>query len=102
VFLAPLALAPADSTGGVDGVLLQYGPLGAFALVLLYFAWNAIKRERQNTDTERARANRLEEQLRILNETVQSQTMRALNEATKAVGDALRAVESIRSRREPK
>jgi Flp pilus assembly protein TadB len=95
VFLAPLALAPADSTGGFESTFLQYGVLGAVALILGYFAWDTIKRERH-------RADRLEEQLRSLNETVQSQTMKALNEATKAVADALRAVEALRNRREPK
>jgi hypothetical protein len=50
VFLAPLALAPADSTGGFESTFLQYGVLGAVALILGYFAWDTIKRRQRERD----------------------------------------------------
>lgn len=91
LFLTPLGTVPAPSS--IDAAFLQFGAVGAVALVASSGLWWLV---RSTLNRERNRADRLEEQLRSLNQTVQSDTMRALNEATKAVADALLAVESIR------
>lgn len=85
-------LAPVTSGTGtaVDlSPLLQYGIVGFVATVALVVAWTLYKRELRNADREKERADRLEAELRNLNETVRDQTMKALQDATTAMTDAL-------------
>lgn len=94
-----LPTAAGDSGVGVDA-LLQYGAVGVIAALALTAVMALYKRmavawdrERQQLldrlNEERARADRLEEELAKLNSMVQSQTMTALNEATRAVSEAI-------------
>ncbi len=41
-----LAAAPSDPTG----IFLQYGAIGAMLVVLAWFAWSTVKRERDRND----------------------------------------------------
>lgn len=74
------------------GVLLQYGALGAIAVIAL-FAVRAMFGKLQATyDREKERADRLEDELRKLNEMVRTEYLRTLADATRAISDALSAV----------
>jgi len=88
--------------GGSDpnGVLLQYGAIGAIAVLLaaavyVLFKYYVGARDKERDDlvqqrnNERARAEHAEEQLADLNNLVQTQIMTALAEATRAVSDAI-------------
>lgn len=72
---------------------LQYGALGALALILLgvtrYLYKGQADAWRQRAELAEARADRAEQALAALNATVQERTMRALDEATRAVAEAL-------------
>lgn len=99
--MGSLPLSAQDGGGGVGvDALLQYGAVGVIAalaltaVMVLYkrmaAAWD---RERQDLlerlDTATKRGDRLEEELAKLNAMVQTQTMTALNEATRAVSEAI-------------
>lgn len=108
----------ADTTNVDPSNLAQYGISGTVAalaiggLVYMYRRNNAtqdIERERWLAEVadakaradaliaqERARGDRLEGELARLNTMVQTQVMTALNEATRAVSDAIAAVRSSR------
>lgn len=59
VAVLALTTPPSDPTS----VLLQYGVVGAVAVVLTAFAWVAYRRERD-------RADRLEQQLQLVNDKI--------------------------------
>lgn len=108
----------ADTTSVDPSSLAQYGIAGTVAalaicgLVYMYRRNNATQdRERDRwlvelADTkaradaqvaeERARSDRLEGELARLNTMVQTQVLTALNEATRAVSDAIATVRSSR------
>lgn len=71
------ALDSAPSSGVADS-FLQYGVLGAVALVLGWFAWSTIKRERD-------RADALEARLQALHESVQTQVVPTVTRASEAL-----------------
>lgn len=67
-----------------QGVFLQYGAVGAMVLVLLWFAYGAIRRERDATDRERARAEKAESEKDDLNRLVRTEVIPVLTKATEA------------------
>jgi hypothetical protein len=82
----------ADVSNGPDQ-LLNYGGVGLLAFLLLGGVVALWRRDVRTRDAELLRANqrgdRLEAELAQLNRTVQEQTMHALNDATRAVADAM-------------
>lgn len=89
-------IAVADPT---TGVLLQYGAVGVIAILGVIVSRVLFSRLSQALDREVARADRLEEELRKLNEAIRTQYVTtlatatyAINESGKAVADALTAV----------
>lgn len=82
-----LAQAGADTTA----VFVQYGALGIIALLALGAVRVLFQREVKALDLERQRADRLEDELRRLNATVQERYMSTLTEATRVMGDVLDA-----------
>lgn len=90
-----LAQTEADPTS----VLLQYGALGAVALFAVVAVRVMYQRIVQAYEHERDRADRLEQELRELNQTIRGDYVgtigsatRAISEATDAVSNALAAV----------
>ncbi|MGW6790068.1 hypothetical protein [Streptomyces chartreusis] len=77
-----------DST---TGVLLQYGALGVLAVLALAAVRVLFARLTAQLDQQTERGDRLEEELRKLNETVRSDYIANLNRATQAISDANRA-----------
>lgn len=84
-------IAAADEGPGV-GVLAQYGVLGIFAALLVLFARTAYKRE---TD----RADRLEADVRRLNDTIQDKVIPALMSATKAAEESASLISDLQRER---
>jgi hypothetical protein len=76
----------------MDQAFLQYGALGAITLVCLVAIRVMYQGFQRNYERERARADRLEEELSQLNETVRTEYLRTLADATRAIADALSAV----------
>lgn len=81
------------------GVLVQYGAVGVVALLALAAVRVLYTRLSATIDRETERADRLEEELRKLNEAVRgeyistiTQSAQAINDANRAVADALAAV----------
>jgi F0F1-type ATP synthase membrane subunit b/b' len=74
-------------------VFIQYGALGAIALLALYAVVKLFARVTSAADAavaaERARADRHEEELRRLNTTVQEKLLPILVQATQVLGDVL-------------
>lgn len=86
----------AETTGGGSGVdpsvLLQYGAVGFVAVAGLYGTVTLFNRLIAALERERTRADRLELELRTLNQTTQELMMGALRDATSAVSEALDVV----------
>jgi hypothetical protein len=76
----------------MQNALLQYGALGILALVAIISAKGLFDRLQEAYISERARADRCEEQLRQLNEIMRTDYVTALNHASQAIADANRAV----------
>jgi hypothetical protein len=73
-----------DPLTSAQGVFLQYGAIGAILLVLLVFAYGAIKRERDATDRERDRAKEAEKALADLNALMRTEVIPVLTKAAEA------------------
>lgn len=73
-------------------VFLQYGAVGLLALIGILSAKFLFDRLQLAHDREKDRADRLEEQLKQLNETMRTDYVTTLNHATQAIVDANRAV----------
>lgn len=73
-------------------VLIQYGAVGVIALLGLIATRVLYNRLQQALDRETARADRYEEELRKLNETVRTEYVTTLAAAAHAIQDANRAV----------
>lgn len=82
-------LAQAATADTPMAVFLQYGALGAVALLALGAVRVLFQREVQAHDLERQRADRLEEELRRLNSTVQERYVSTLADATRAMSELL-------------
>ncbi len=75
------------------GIVLQYGILGVAALILFFVS-------RRLYEREQARADRLESDVRRLNELMVEQMVPALTRSTEAVANAQRLMEEIRRQKE--
>lgn len=84
-----MALAQGAVTGVVTDVFVQYSVLGVVALLALGAVRVLFQRETQAHDLERKRAERLEDELRQLNRTVQDRYVTTLIEATTLMADVL-------------
>ena len=84
-------LAQAAGTD-TSSVFIQYGALGVIALLALAAVRVLFQREVKALDLERQRADRLEEELRRLNQAVQERYVTTLTEATRAMSDLLDTV----------
>lgn len=82
-------LAQATDAAGVTGVFIQYSALGVIALLALLAVRVLFQREVKAHDEARERADRLEEELRQLNRTVQERYVTTLTEATRTMGALL-------------
>lgn len=88
-------------TGGsstTSDVLIQYGAIGVIALLALLAVRVLFARVTATADLERARADRLEEELRKLNATIQERYVTTLAEANRAISAALAATQKDRER----
>lgn len=72
-----------------DSALLQYGAVGVIALLALIAVRELFKRETGAHDRERARADRLEEELRRQNQLIQERFVTALEASSRAVQEAM-------------
>jgi hypothetical protein len=79
----------AQAGSGTTEVFVQYGALGVIALLALVAVRVLFARVTATADLERARADRLEEELRKLNAAVQERYVATLSEATRAISVAL-------------
>ena len=79
----------AQTSPGTSEVFVQYGALGVIALLALLAVKILFARVTATADLERARADRLEEDLRTLNATIQERYVTTLSEATRAIATAL-------------
>jgi hypothetical protein len=88
----------------VSDVLLQYGALGALAVVALLAVRvldnRASIRAAEELAYHRSRADRLEEELRALNATMREQLIQVIGPATEAIGDALKVLDVPRRERQ--
>jgi len=100
VALVVIATTLADPTAapaaGTAGVFVQYGALGVVALLALGAVKVLFNRETKSLDLERQRADRLEEELRKLNATVQDRYVSTLTEATRTMSELLDHMRSQR------
>lgn len=69
--------------------LIQYGALGVIALLALGAVRVLFQREVNAHDLERKRADRLEEELRKLNSTIQDRYITTLSEASRVMVEVL-------------
>jgi len=76
----------------MDQALSQFGIAGAILAVAAAAVKVLFAREVKAHEQETARADRLEAELLKLNETVRTQYLTTLGDATRAVGDALAVV----------
>lgn len=75
-----------DPTGGS---LLQYGAIGILATFAIVVARVLFKQNSENAARDRARADRLEEELRKTNQAIQDKALTTLSAATHAITAAL-------------
>jgi hypothetical protein len=74
---------------GVESELIQLGAVGVVAALALLAVRVLFARVTATADLERARADRLEEELRKLNADIQERYLTTLSEATRAISAAL-------------
>lgn len=72
----------------MDQPLLQYGALGVLASLALLAVKVLFGRVAETLDRERARGDRLEEELRKLNQSMQERVVPALEASSRAVQEA--------------
>lgn len=75
-----------------DDILAQYGAIGAIAIAALYAVKIMYDRLQESYAREKDRADRLEEELRKLNEMVREDYVTTINKASQAISEANRAV----------
>ena len=87
---APIIIETLAQVGEANtSALIQYGALGIIAALALAAVRVLFQREVNAHDLERKRADRLEEELRRLNTTVQDRYVTTLGDATKVMGEVL-------------
>lgn len=74
-------------------MLIQYGALGALTLISLGAVRVLFKRETQTLDLERAARQRLEEEVKRLNNDIHTQYVPALTAATSAIAQAIKVIQ---------
>ncbi|HEX5525176.1 MAG TPA: hypothetical protein VFX53_17155 [Pedococcus sp.] len=84
--LAPILLAQAAQNATV---LYQYGAIGAILLGAIYAVRVLFQREVRAHDLERQRADRMEAEVRRLNDMIQDKIVPVLSEATKTISEVL-------------
>lgn len=82
----------------MGGALLQYGALGILALMALAAVRVLFLRMAASLDQANRRADRLEEELRRLNETIRTEYATTFARAAQAIADSQRAVNDARRR----
>lgn len=96
--MIPIAAAPVIVVGGVaalaatdptGGGLLQYGAIGILALLALAAVRVLFRQANEAAARDRARADRLEEELRKANAAMQDKALTTLAAATQAIQAAL-------------
>lgn len=80
------------ASDAATGILLQYGPGGVLALGALVAVRVLFARLTAALDRETVRADRLEEELRKLNETVRSEYVATIVNSSQVIAEANRAV----------
>lgn len=81
-----MMIAAADP---IEAVLIQYGAVGLIALLALAAVRVLFARMTETVKREQERADRYEDELRKLNETVRTEYLGTLSKATEAIADAL-------------
>lgn len=81
----------------VTAVLVQYGAVGVVALLAIAAVRVLYTRLNAAVDREAERADRLEEELRKLNETVRSDYVSTITAVAQALAEAGRAIEDARA-----
>lgn len=76
----------------MNHIYLQYGALGAIALTALFAVKIMYANAQKTFEQERERADRLEAELRQLNETIRNEYITTISAATRAIADALAAL----------
>jgi len=76
----------------MDTALIQYGALGAFCAVAGAVVKILYGRLVKDYEREQQRADRLETELKALNEMLRTQYTATISDATRAIGDALAVV----------
>lgn len=76
----------------MDNLFLQYGAIGVIAIVSMAMVRVMYGKLNDAYNRERDRADRLEAELRRLNEAVRTDYIGTIGDATRAVSDALAAV----------
>jgi len=84
----PLALLLAQATDA-PSILYQYGAIGVVLLGAGYAVKALFQREVRAHDLERQRADRMEAEVRRLNDMIQDKIVPVLSEATKTISEAL-------------
>lgn len=83
---APVMISMEDP---VSVALIQYGAVGAIAIMALCAVRVLFSRITEQAARDRDRADRLEDELRKLNEVVRTEYLGTLAKATDAIADAL-------------
>lgn len=89
-------LAQVAATTDISATFVQYGALGVIAFLALIAVRVLFQREVKALDHERQRADRLEEELRKLNATIQDRYVGTLADATRVMGDVLDSLKDQR------
>lgn len=96
--LHDFAQAVTTAPSGMTDVLLGYGLPGVVVLALGLVVRVLYNRVAEDAAYHRQRADRLEEELSALNNTVRGEYVGTIAKATDAIADALTAIDSIRRR----
>lgn len=96
VYLAPSTL---EEAGGVDVLFAQYGAIGVIAGLALLAVKVLFKHVTANEQRERERADRLEAEVRKLNEQIRDEYMKTLSQASVAIAETNRVVSNLLSNR---
>ena len=75
-----------------NDILAQYGAIGAIAIAALYAVKVMYGKMQESYNREKERADRLEDELRKLNEMVRGEYVATINKASQAISEANRAV----------
>lgn len=76
-----------DPTATITTAFVQLGAVGALALILLWFSLGAYKDVKAQREQERARAERAEAELRVLNADLTNKYVPVLTDAVRILGD---------------